>query len=68
MYYIYVYMSKNTCMYTHIHSFIHQTFIEHLVYIQHCDRSQEGLYKMGWFLESGEKALERNNYNVITVK
>ena len=55
-------------MYKHIHSFIHQTFIEHLVYIQHCDRSQEGLYKMGWFLESGEKALERNNYNVITVK
>ena len=49
-------------MYTHIHSFIHQTFFEHLVYIQHCDRSQEGLYKMGWFLEGGEKALEKNNY------
>lgn len=55
-------------MYTHIHSFIHQTLIEHLVYIQHCNRSQEGLYKMSWLLEAGEKALERNNYNVISTK
>ena len=55
-------------MYTHIHSFIHQTLIEHLVYIQHSNRSQEVLYKMSWLLEAGEKTLERNNYNVISAK
>lgn len=55
-------------MYTHIHSFIHQTFIEHLVYIQHCNRSQDNLYKISWLSEGGEKALETNNYNVISAK
>lgn len=55
-------------MYVYTQSFIHQTFIEQLAYIQHCGRSQEDFYNMSWLSKGGKKVLETNNYNVISIK